>query len=67
MATALGPDKRAAALGNGHRATLFAHLGNIALKTGRKLHWVAEREEFNGDPEAAQLLSRKARKPWDIL
>jgi predicted dehydrogenase len=52
---------------SGHRATLIGHLGNIAFKTGRKLKWDAAREMFNGDPEASRLLSRQARKPWDLI
>jgi predicted dehydrogenase len=51
----------------GHRATLVGHLGNIAYKTGRKLHWDAERETIPGDAEAARLLRREARKPWDLI
>jgi hypothetical protein len=52
----------------GHRSTIVPHLGNIAIRTGRKLHWDAAREEIVGDREAATLLSRDARQPWgDIL
>lgn len=51
----------------GHRSTNIAHLGNIAFKTGRKLRWDADTETFPGVPEANQLLSRRARKPWDAL
>lgn len=49
----------------GHRASLVAHLGNIAVRTGRKLVWDAQQEQIVGDPDAAQLMSRAARKPWD--
>ena len=51
----------------GHRSTLVAHLGNIAFRTGRKIHWDAEREEIVGDPKAAELLDRPARRPWDLI
>jgi hypothetical protein len=51
----------------GHRATVIAHLGNIAYRTGRKLRWDAGKEEVVGDPEANALLGRAARKPWDII
>lgn len=51
----------------GHRSTAVAHLGNIAFKTGRRLVWEAEKEEFKNDPAATKLLSRKARKPWDLI
>ena len=51
----------------GHRASIVAHLANIAYLTGRKIHWDAEREEIVGDPKASELLGRQARKPWDII
>lgn len=52
----------------GHRSTIVPHLGNIAIRTGHKLHWDAEKEEITGDREASALLSRTARQPWgDIL
>lgn len=51
----------------GHRSTTVAHLGNIAFKTGRKLHWNSETEQFNDDAEASKLLGRQARKPWDLI
>lgn len=51
----------------GHRSTLVAHLGNIALKTGKKLKWDGVKEEFAGDPEPSKLLGRQARKPWDLI
>jgi hypothetical protein len=44
-----------------------AHLGNIAFKTGKKLRWNAETEEFVDDGEASKLLARQARKPWDLI
>jgi predicted dehydrogenase len=51
----------------GHRSTTVAHLGNIAFKTGKKLHWNAGAEEFVDDGEASKLLSREPRKPWNLI
>ena len=51
----------------GHRASLIAHLGNIAYKTGRKLWWDADREDFLDDRDASLRLGRKARPPWDLI
>lgn len=51
----------------GHRSTTVAHLGNISFKTGKKLTWDAAREDFMGEPDASKLLSRIARKPWDVI
>ncbi len=50
----------------GHRATSACHLGNIALRTGRKLKWDGQQERFTGDDEANRLLVRKYRAPWKL-
>jgi len=52
-------------LESGHRVATVCHLANISLHTGRKIRWDAEKEEIVGDPEAAKLLTRPYRKPWD--
>jgi hypothetical protein len=49
-----------------YRTVVMCHLGNIAMKVGRILHWDVEKEECRGDPEANQLLSRPYRKPWTL-
>lgn len=51
----------------GHRGTSVALLGNIAMKTGLKLHWDAKKETFAQAPEANKLLTRTLRKPWDLI
>jgi predicted dehydrogenase len=52
---------------DGHRATTACHLGTIAAKVNRTLHWNAEREDFDGDAEASGLLVRDLRKPYDLI
>lgn len=49
------------------RSDLISHLSNIAVRTGRKIRWDTEAESIPGDPEAARLMRREARKPWDAL
>jgi predicted dehydrogenase len=51
----------------GHRSTSVALLGNIAMRTGRKLHWDAKKEDFTSAPDASALLTRALRKPWDLI
>jgi predicted dehydrogenase len=51
----------------GHRGTSLALLGNIAMRTGTKLHWDAGKEDFIGAPEASALLTRSLRKPYDWI
>ena len=50
----------------GHRSISVAHLGNIAMLTGRKIKRDPAREEIIGDPEASRLLARPKRSPWRI-
>lgn len=52
-------------LESGHRVATVCHLANISLRTGRKIRWDADREEIVDDPEAARMLVRPYRKPWD--
>lgn len=51
----------------GHRSTSACLLGNIAMLTGKKLHWDAKKEDFVGAPDASALLTRRFRKPWDLI
>ncbi len=60
-------NRPAADVETGHRSTIVAHLGNIAFRTGRKIHWEAVKEEIMGDPEASKLVGRLARKAWDLI
>ena len=50
---------------DGHQVTTACHLANLSLKVGRMVQWNAEKEEIVGDREAAALLERPYRKPWD--
>jgi len=49
----------------GHIARV-AHLGNIALRTGRKIFWDGEKGEVVGDSEAAMLTRAHYREPWKV-
>jgi len=51
----------------GHTATAACHLGTIAAKVNRTLHWNAEKEDFENDAEASRLLTRELRKPYDLI
>jgi predicted dehydrogenase len=48
----------------GHKSTRLCHLGNIALRVGRTLHFDAKTETIEYDSEANQLLGRTYRKPF---
>ncbi len=49
-----------------HDSTTTTHLANIAFWTGRTIHWDSKNERIKNDPEAAEYLSRKHRKPWAV-
>ena len=50
-----------------HRSITICHLGNIAMRLGRKkLRWDPAKEQILGDDEAAKMLSRPYRAPWKL-
>lgn len=51
----------------GHRCATVQHIGNIAMRLGRKLRWDPGREEFIDDATANGLRSRFMREPWGSL
>ncbi len=50
----------------GHRSATVCHLGNIAIRTGRKLTWDPVAQAIIGDAEAAKMLGRTYRAPWHL-
>jgi hypothetical protein len=50
----------------GHRSATVCHLGNIAIRAGRKIVWNAEREMIPGDDDANAMLTRPYRAPWEL-
>ena len=50
----------------GHRSTATCLIGNIALRTGMKLRWDADRERFTNSDEANRMLTREYRAPWRL-
>lgn len=51
---------------DGHQVTTACHLANISLRLGgRRIVWDAEKEQITGDNEAAAMMRRPYRKPWD--
>ncbi len=49
----------------GHRSVSVAHIGVISMRAGRPLKWDPEQEQFLGEIEANQWLSRDMRPPYD--
>jgi len=50
----------------GHKLTKAGLLGNIALRTGRRIHWDDATEKIIGDKKANELVTRHYRKPWKL-
>jgi predicted dehydrogenase len=50
----------------GHHISTVAHLGNIALRTGRRITWDAAREQVVDDGEANRLVTAQYRNPWKL-
>ncbi len=49
-----------------HRSASVAHLGIVAIETGRKIKWDPATETLIGDPGAERLLSRAYRSPYQL-
>ena len=50
-----------------HRSVTTCHLGNIAQRLGRPIHWDPDTESFPTDTEATALMSREQRKGFEII
>ncbi|MGC8991480.1 MAG: hypothetical protein ACP5MD_15300, partial [Verrucomicrobiia bacterium] len=46
------------------RAATVGHLGQIAIRLGRKIRWNPATEEIIGDETASRLLGKSMREPW---
>jgi predicted dehydrogenase len=52
---------------DGHRTATACHLANISLRTKKMIEWDPEREQITNDKQAAAMLERPYRKPWDSV
>ncbi len=49
-----------------HLSCGLTHLGEIAYRIGRVLHFDPDREKFIGDAEADKMLTKEYREPWSV-
>lgn len=59
-------DTPAADISIGHRSATVCHLGNIAVRTGKKITWNPTTETIENDAAAAKWLTKEYRKPYSI-
>ena len=50
----------------GHRSATVCHLGNIAVRTGRKIQWDPATETIVGDADATKWVMKEYRKPYKL-
>jgi predicted dehydrogenase len=50
----------------GHRSATVCHLGNIAVRLGRKIAWDPKTETTPDDKDAAAMLTKEYRSPWKL-
>ncbi|MBI3118789.1 MAG: Gfo/Idh/MocA family oxidoreductase [Candidatus Hydrogenedentes bacterium] len=50
----------------GHHVSTVAHLGNLAFRTGKEIHWDAAAERVTNDAEADALVGAPYRAPWEL-
>lgn len=51
---------------NGSLCAKYAHLGNIAARTGSVLTWNDQQTGFVNNPVADQFLTPSYRSPWKL-
>jgi len=49
------------------QSDFISHLGDIAIRTGRKIQWDPAKETIIGDESAARMMNRVRREPWGIV
>jgi hypothetical protein len=49
-----------------HLSCALVHLGEVAYRVGRVLHFDPKAEAVKGDREANALLTKEYRKPWEL-
>lgn len=48
------------------QSDFMSHLGDIAIRTGRRIRWDPQRETIVGDDAAVRMMRRALRAPWTV-
>ncbi len=60
------PEKLNCSIERGVNTAIVCQMGNIAMKTGRKLFWDVEKQEFKDDRAANQLKEKEYHNGWKL-
>lgn len=60
------PGKLTSPIEEGFYSCALIHLGNIAFRVGRTIHFDPDKQEIINDPEAQALMTREYRSPYTI-
>jgi predicted dehydrogenase len=50
----------------GHRSATVCHLGNISIRSGKKIQWDPVKEAVVGDAGLAEMINKPYRAPWKL-
>lgn len=48
------------------QSDFMSHLGDICIRTGRRIRWDVERQIILGDEAASRMMTRSLRAPWTL-
>jgi len=66
LTSVLNRKKPASDIDSAVQSDFISHLGDIAIRTGRKIKWDPEKETIVGDEAAARMMHRSLRAPWTV-
>lgn len=49
------------------QSDFISHLGDICIRTGRRIKWDPVKESIVGDEDAARMMNRARREPWGLI
>jgi len=66
LASVLARKTPASNIDSAVQSDFISHLGDIAIRTGRTIHWDPQQETIVGDETARRMMQRAMRAPWGL-
>ena len=66
LASVLARKTPASDIDSAVQSDFISHLGDIAIRTGRTIHWDPRQETIVGDETARRMMRRATRAPWGL-